>query len=100
MGHEIRLRIEINNRNPVELGDFTRSLSCMADEYRRFLTARETKIDADNIKLYVEAIHTGSIITDLVALSPFSLDLIENTKTVIEFAKYLKTSYDTLLGKS
>lgn len=100
MSQDAKLVLEIKNRKPIELTDLTRSLNALADEYRRKLAIRESVVDAENIKLYVKEIRSGSIITELVALAPYALPLIDNTKTIFEYAEHLKSLYDFLLGKA
>lgn len=100
MNDAVKLTIEIKNRQPVELLDLAQSLNSLGEEYRRFLATGEQAGKPDEIKLYVKEIRTGSIITELVALAPYSLPFVEHADTVIEYAKHLKTLYDWFSGKS
>lgn len=100
MANDATLTIEIKNKTPVELIDLTKSLSSFADEYKRYLGTNDIAIPADEIKLYIKEIRTGSIIADLVALAPYGLPFAENANTIMGFSVYLKSAYEYLTGKS
>lgn len=84
----------------MELTDFTRGLLSVADEYRRFVKQQSGVTVADDIRLYIKEMRSGSIITDLVALSQTGLPFMENAVTVLDFSKYLFTAITFLTGKS
>ena len=92
MSETYGLKIEIKNTKPVELVDLTNSLLSLADEYRRYLIAQSGHALADEIKLYVKEIKTGSIITELMAIAPAALPFIEYAMTVIDFSGYVKNA--------
>lgn len=94
------LTIEIKNSRPVELLELTQSFQSFADEYKRYLLKQDEPLIADDIKLYIKEIRSGSIITDLIALSTISLPFVENANSIIGFVGYLKNAYDFLTGKS
>ncbi|MCC7300401.1 MAG: hypothetical protein IT583_04930 [Verrucomicrobia bacterium] len=95
-----KLTITIENKQPVELTDFTRAFLAMAEEYKRYISKHdEDAVDGD-IKLYIKEIRTGSIVADLLALAPLALPFMENSTTIIGFAGYLKSGIDFLLGKT
>lgn len=100
MSNEARLIVEINNKRPVELVDLARSMTAFGNEYRRFLVTHAPEADATDVRLYVKEIRAGSIITELVALAPYALPLLEHTVTIVEYAKKLKEAYDWLAGKA
>ncbi len=95
-----RLSIEIKNSRPVELLELAQSFQSFADEYKRHLLKQEEPPIADDIKLFIKEIKSGSIITDLVALSTVALPFVENANSIIGFGSYLKNAYDYLTGKS
>ncbi|MDY0270410.1 hypothetical protein [Trichloromonas sp.] len=95
-----KLTIEIDNSKPVELIELSQSFQSFADEYRRYLLRKEEQAIADDIKLYIKEIRSGSIIADLVALSAIALPFVENSNTIIGFGDYLKKAFDYLTGKS
>jgi hypothetical protein len=100
MNGPVKLTFEIKNQHPVELVDLTQSLLSFADEYKRYIAGNEDPVVAEDVRLYVKEMRSGSIIADLVANAPYALPLIENANTVFEFIKYLKEATDYLLGKS
>jgi hypothetical protein len=100
MEDKMKLTIEINNKHPVELTDLAKSMMSLADEYRGFLAAHDAHIEADDVKLYVKEIRTGSIIQELVAMAPYALPFVEHSKTIVEYAEHLKTLYEWFAGKS
>ena len=95
---EATLTIAINNTRPIELTDLTRALLSFSDEFRRTLDDREA-IGAD-VRLYVKELRTGSIIADVVAISPQLIQGISYANSVWSFAKHLKGAFDFLTGKS
>lgn len=93
-----KLTVEIQNVQPIELLDLTASLYSLGEEYKRFVASSELGVTG-GLKLYIKEIRAGSIITDLVALAPLALPFIEQTKTIIEYGKHLKSVYDFYAGK-
>lgn len=100
MQDKMKLIIEIKNKHPVELLDLARSMMALGDEYQRFLLKHDAMLDADNVKLYIKEIRSGSIITELVALAPYTLPFVEHADSVLEYAKYIKAFYDWAIGKN
>jgi hypothetical protein len=100
MNEPVKLTVEIKNQSPVELVDLTQSLLSFADEYKRYFAKNEDPIVADDVRLYVKEMRSGSIIADLIAKAPYALPLIENANTVFGFMEYVKSAADYLLGKS
>lgn len=54
MEDKMKLTIEINNKQPVELTDLAKSMMSVADEYLHFLAEHDAHIEADDVKLYVK----------------------------------------------
>lgn len=94
------LEISIKNKKPVELGDLTKSLSSLADEFKRYVAATEPEASASAVTLYVKEIRTGSIEATLIAASPQIMQGISYVNAVGGFVKYTKLAYDYLMGKS
>lgn len=96
---EAHLTIEIKNSSPVELMDLTMSFLGMAAEFRHYIEKNAPEASAADLKLYVREIKSGSIIADLVAISP---QIIQSVPTyaplILAFAKHLKTGFDFLSG--
>ncbi|QMU31118.1 hypothetical protein [Adhaeribacter radiodurans] len=99
--NEQKLRVELLNKQPVELISITNSLLSLGNQYRRFCYSRGNTGPYYDVKLYVEKIESGSIITDLVSVSPaIYLPFFENINSVVEFGLHLKTAYNYFRGKS
>jgi hypothetical protein len=98
MADDATLRIEIKNRRPVEVGDFTSSLQALAEEFKSQIEARDPEIAAADVRLYVKEVRTGSIIAELVAIAPQTLQLVSYTNAVVGFYKHMKSAYDWLSG--
>lgn len=97
---DAKLTIKIKNNRPVELLDLTESLLSLG-EYKRFIAANPDA-GAQNVRLYVKEIRAGSIVADLVALvavgAPMALPYMGNAVTILDFAGYLRDSYEYLIG--
>ncbi len=102
IGADGKLTFEIKNKRPVELTDLTMSLLSVAEEYRHFIERYDPEAEAQDLRLFVKEIRTGSIITELVPYVPFALPLMSamaQTNTVATFAKHIKSGVDFLLGR-
>ncbi len=96
-----KLVFEIKNTLPVELTDLTNALSSLAKEYEAFAYSDESNLDGayrSETRLYVKAMRTGSIISELVPYAPTLLPILSEANTVIGFAKHLKASIEVMLG--
>lgn len=94
------LSLTIANGSPVAVADFTVSLEALAAEYRSWLAENPAESTTDGVALYVREPRKGSLVADLVALQPLALNFVENAKTVIAFAKFLKVAADVILGRA
>ena len=45
---DVRLRVEINNKNPIDLLYLTNSFISLSDEYKRHLSAHNIKYNAES----------------------------------------------------
>lgn len=95
-----KMTIEFNNSKPVELICYTNSLLCLADEYRQFLLQDHGQPSADDSKLYIKGIKQGSIIADLISLSPGALPAIGDFNNILAFSNYLKCFFGALTSDS
>lgn len=96
-----KLVFEIKNQLPVELTDLTNALSSLAKEFEAFAGSAESNLDGayrSETRLYVKAIRSGSIISELVPYAPTLLPILSDVNTVAGFAKHIKTSIDVMLG--
>lgn len=87
---------EIENVRPIELRDLNTSLTAIADQYSRFAGER-SEGPAEDFRLYVREVRTGSIIIDLITyatqpqmLAPVAPVLIEFTKELGEWFEFFK----------
>lgn len=97
---EAKLTIHIENKRPIELIEFTESFESLGNEYYKFLSENDNFKLSKETKLYVKEVKSGSIITVLSDLAPIAIPFIENSNSIIEFAKFIKTGYDYFLGKT
>jgi len=99
--NDIRLIIEIKNKQPLELLDLTRSLVSVASQFNSYVERYGDSKENREAKLYVKEIRSGSVILELIEMATVGvLPFIENMSTVVGFAKHVKTAYDFFLGKS
>ena len=92
------LRIEIKNRKPIELSDFTTSLWALANEFRKQMETEAPEIAAADVRLYVKSVQSGSIIAEVIAIAPQALQLVSYANSVMGFYKHVKNAYDYLAG--
>ena len=95
---DIRLIIAINNKQPIELFDLTKSLVALATNFDRFTSENGQNKDAKDAKLYVKEIRSGSIIVELIELATIGLiPFAENINTILDFANYFKSGVNFYL---
>lgn len=91
------LRITIENKEDIELFEFTNAMQALSNQYYSFLNAKtDTKI-RQNYKLYVRKLTHGSIIIDLCEKAPDILPAL--TPVIVEFSSYLIATFDYLCGE-
>lgn len=95
---DIRLIISIENRQPVELIDLTKSLIAFGSQFNLYASEHgESKIEKE-AKLYVKEIRTGSVILELIEYSPIAIiPFMENANTVLGFAKHITAIFKGIL---
>lgn len=87
----IALEIIIQNKEPVELIDFTRSFLALSNTFSDFVEKNADNQVQREAKLYVKEIKPGSIVVDLVEYSGVALlPFIDNFNNILEFSAYLK----------
>lgn len=95
---DVRLVLKINNKEPVELLDLTKSLVSLATNFDRYSTDNGNTKEDREAKLYVKEIRSGSIIVELVELATVGMiPFAENINTVLDFATYFKSSINYFL---
>lgn len=97
---EAKLQVYIKYSKKIELSHYINSLNSLNTEYYDYLRYSEDYLQPDDIRLYVNEIRTGSILTDLIAYSPTLLAFAENANTLIDFTKHLYENINILRTKN
>ncbi len=98
---DIRLIIEIQNKQPLELLDLTKSFVSLASQFNNYVGKNGDSKENREAKLYVKEIRSGSVILELIELATIGvLPFLENVNTIVGFADYMKTAYNFFIGKS
>jgi len=88
---DIRLVIKIENKNPIELLDLTKSLVSLASQFDSYVVKNADSKENKEAKLYIKEIKSGSVILELIEYATIGIiPFIENTNTIIEFAEFCK----------
>lgn len=98
---DVRLILKIDNKQPIELMDLTRSLVALASQFDKHVSKNGDSKENREAKLYVKEIRTGSVIVELIELATVGLiPFAENVNTILDFAVYLKKATGYFLDKS
>ncbi|MBS0647315.1 MAG: hypothetical protein JSR97_12115 [Verrucomicrobia bacterium] len=98
---DIRLVIEIKNKQPLELLDLTKSLVSLASQFNSYASKNGDSKENREAKLYVKEIRSGSIILELIEMATIGvIPFLENVNTIVGFADYTKKAFNYFLGKS
>lgn len=91
-----RIVIEIHNSDPLDLHDFTASLTGLAREHEATFRRLRPDLDSEESRLLVMDVRKGSIVIELAAtLAPFVAP-IELTNTAVSFVKNMKAAIGIL----
>ncbi|MDR2034352.1 MAG: hypothetical protein LBP89_06950 [Helicobacteraceae bacterium] len=71
------LRIVLTNAQPLDLTEYTKSLSALANEFSSFCKNNNIGLHEDT-RLYIQEIKKGSIVCDLTAMIPIAYSLLPN----------------------
>jgi hypothetical protein len=93
------LQVRIQNESPVAVEDLAASLHALGDEFREWLAESAERTVTDDVQLFVRELRSGSIIAELVALTPLALPFLENANSIIDFASHLRHGFEFLLGR-
>lgn len=81
--------VTIENRDPIDLLDFTASLTGLAREHESRIRADRPGVDVEETRLLIIEVRKGSIILEMVpALAPI-VGTMEFTNTAVDFVKHL-----------
>lgn len=97
---ESKLQIHIEYSNKIELAHYINSLDSVNSEYSNYIRTAENHLQPDDIKLFVNEIRSGSIITDLIAYSPTLLAFAEHANTLLDFTKHIANTINLLKNHS
>lgn len=87
-------RIHLENKSPLELSDFNKSLLAVGNQFEVFAN-ENGNFEKSDVKLYVQQVSQGSIIVDLVEFATAGLiPIVANTNLIVDFANHLKNIYD------
>lgn len=90
------IEIVIKNEDPIDLLDFTASLTGVAREHEARIRSLRPGIDVDETRLLITEIRKGSIILELLpTLAPF-VSSVEITNTAFEFVTHMKRVFSQL----
>ncbi len=90
------MKFEIKNKQPIELIDLTNSLLALGNEYQRFISRTHPEAEASDVKLYINEVRSGSVIALLTAMSPQLIEGFSYVNTVVDFASFLKNTFEIL----
>lgn len=94
-----RIRFEILNRLPMELGDLTASLAAFGEEYYRYVQRHPELMCDPRAKLYIREIRSGSVIADLEPyIPPVVLAFVENYDSIVKYVAHIRSCIFWLLG--
>lgn len=97
---ESKLQIHIEYSNKIELIHYINSLNSVNSEYSNYIQKASNHLQPEDIKLYVNEIRSGSIITYLIAYSPTMLAFVEHANTLLDFTKHIANTINILKTKS
>jgi hypothetical protein len=99
------LTVEIHNQKPIELAELSLSLLSLAKQYQKFVSRSDLLLTKEEARLVIKEVRPGSVIADLYPYALMSAgvmmanpEAIDSIKSVFDFAKYLKSTFDALLG--
>lgn len=91
-----RIEVIIANHDPLDLIDFTASLTAMAREHESRLKASNPKIDIDETRLLIVDIRKGSVVLELLPILAPIISTAEVTNTAVAFVEHLGRAFSIL----
>ncbi|ARB76464.1 hypothetical protein ABWE90_01345 [Pasteurella multocida] len=95
----MKLLIEIDNSEPLQLSVFCQSMEGIAAEYRQFIQDNKIDIEPCEQHIYVEKITQGCFLIELAALVSSTYSLIEQANAILEFGGHLKNILDWAMNR-
>lgn len=91
---DIKLTIEIDNKEPLKLSTFCQSMEGIYSEYSQFILDNKLDVEPCEKHIYVEKITQGCFFVELVSMISSNYSLIEQANSIIEFGSHLKSIFD------
>lgn len=92
-----KLQITIDNKQDIELFEFTAAMAGINSQYHRFLTQNKKQKTKQDCKLYVNRVSDGSIIIDLCEKAPEIMPIV--VPFIMEYSFFLVQTLEYLSGK-
>ncbi|RWR31336.1 hypothetical protein D2T31_04880 [Sinirhodobacter populi] len=92
-----RIVIEIRNKDPIDLLDFSAQLTGIAREHEARMRADHPGIDVDETRLLVVDVRKGSIIMELLPVLAPIVATVDYANTVIDFVKHMQAGLSALI---
>jgi hypothetical protein len=80
-----KFSIKIDNRRPVELLDLTASLHALGEQYKDFVHDHGYDPVAENVRLYITELRTGSIIAQFEAIAEQASFVLQHAEVFAAF---------------
>ncbi|SDW33923.1 hypothetical protein [Paracoccus sanguinis] len=90
------IEVIIRNSEPIELLDFTASLTGIAREHELRLKERSPRIEVDQTRLLIVDIRKGSIVLELLPILAPIISTAEMTNTAVDFVSHMKRVFGQL----
>lgn len=90
------IEIVIANQDPIDLIDFTASLTAMARVHEARLKATNPKIDVDETRLLIVDVRKGSVVLELLPVLAPIISTVEFTNTAVAFVEHLGRAFAVL----
>lgn len=90
------IEVVIKNADPIDLLDFTASLTAIAREHEARLKTRLPRVDVDETRLLIVDVRKGSIILELLPILAPIISTAEVTNTAVDFVNHMKSALGQL----
>jgi hypothetical protein len=87
---DVQLTVRLDNRSPVDITDFGRSLRALGKQYEEFVVERGFEPPPINARLFVTRVESGSIIITLQTLLEQASFIVKHVEVLAGFVTNLK----------
>ncbi len=94
------LRYEIKNVKPVSTESYAAALASVSEEFEQYLSLHISRAEIPAYRMHMASVRAGSIISELAPYLAGTIPLLEAAKNVKDYATYLSTVIQWLLGKA